>query len=328
EDLYQKLKKNLLERVRDKETGVRVKAAIALSRMQGDEETDQDGQTVTKQLIDVLQHDPSSEVRRVVLYNIEHKKETLPYILERARDVDPINRRAVYLKPMSEIGDFKILSIQQREQLLKWGLTDRDPMVKKACSKMLTTNWITHADNNLLEVSYFLERLDVIESTAAEDVLMSFFNTRPDILDNMKFNEQFWDNLTIESAFLARVFIKYCQINEVLAYSISFPSLTFSLQDELLDRVIPEVTRHAFHIQRYNNLMVQAGDDTRADYEFIVGQLLEMAKGLDYADEIGRRTMFTLLKEILMVPDMPDDHIASIVEIMMSISLGERDFTR
>lgn len=29
-----------------------------------------------------------------------------------------------------------------------------------------------------------------------------------------------------------------------------------------------------------------------------------------------------------MVPDIPDDHLSSIVELIKTISLGEQDFTR
>lgn len=66
-----------------------------------------------------------SEVRRVVLFNLDKTDETIPYILERARDIDGINRRVVFLKPMAEIDDFRTLTLQQRNDLLKWGLNDR-----------------------------------------------------------------------------------------------------------------------------------------------------------------------------------------------------------
>ncbi|CAG8797748.1 3691_t:CDS:2, partial [Cetraspora pellucida] len=92
------------------------------------------------------------EVRRAVIYNIEYNEETLAHILQRARDVDPMNRRGVYMKLTEEINDFRVLSIGDREKLLSWGLTDRDSHVKKACARMLSTSWIQHANNNLLEL--------------------------------------------------------------------------------------------------------------------------------------------------------------------------------
>lgn len=52
-------------------------------------------------------------------------KSSIPYVVERARDVDPGIRRYVYQKAMAEIGDCRIFSLTDREQILKWGLNDR-----------------------------------------------------------------------------------------------------------------------------------------------------------------------------------------------------------
>jgi len=49
---------------------------------------------------------------------------------------------------------------------------------------MLATKWIQQADNNLLE---FLERLDVMGSNVAEDVLNAFFDYREDIIGKFDF---------------------------------------------------------------------------------------------------------------------------------------------
>ncbi|KAF7725065.1 hypothetical protein EC973_000472 [Apophysomyces ossiformis] len=252
EDLYQDLKQALFERIRDKEPPVRIQAATALTRLHGaDTEVDEnDGKTITQKLLWRLQYDDSAEVRRVILFNLEATQETIPYIIERARDVDAINRRVVFLKPMADISDFTLLNVSDRHKLLKWGLNDRDPLVRRAASKMIATLWIRHADNNLLEY------------------------------------------------------------------------------DDKLDAILPEVTRHAFIIQKYNALWQQTTNETEGDYEFIVMQLLDIAKCLDYADEVGRRKMFVLLREILMVPDIPDDHLSTIVALLKMISLDEIDFTR
>ena len=69
--------------------------------------------------------------------------------------------------------------------------------------------------------------------------------------------------------------------------------------DEKLDGVLPTATRLAFIIQNYNNIWQQAPKETEADYEFIMSQLLDIAKYLDYADEVGRRKMFVLLRMLL-----------------------------
>ncbi|KAF0468908.1 Condensin complex subunit 3 [Gigaspora margarita] len=305
DDLYERLKVELTKRLLDKEAGVRVKAVLACSKLQGD---DDHGKYVIEKFIGMLRNDPSAEVRRAVIYNIEYNEETLAYILQRARDVDPINRRGVFMKIAEEINDFRVLSIEDREKLLSWGLTDRDSHVKKACVRMLSTSWIQHANDNLLEL---LERLDVVGSNIAQEALISIFNARPDIVQMLNFDDIFWENLTAEGSFLVRVF---CEYNK---------------EDEgKLDEILPEVTRLAFYIQKYNNFMNQASDEEQVNLAFIVGQLFLLAKLLDYGDEVGRRKMCSLLREMLMSSNILESHIESIVEIEKKISINERDFTR
>lgn len=120
--------------------------------------------------------------------------------------------------------------------------------------------------------------------------------------------------MTPESAFLAKVLIKFLQKDQTL--------------DERLDSILPEVTRHAFNLKYYNDLYRSAPQETAQEYEFITSQMLETAMYLDYADEVGRRKMFELLRDILKSCELSDDHLSKIVKIFRLISLDERDFTR
>jgi hypothetical protein len=137
-----------------------------------------------------------SEVRRSVLFNLEQTRATILFIIERARDVDAINRRCVYSRSMNEIGDFRILSIGNRERILRWGLRDRDPNTKKAAVRMFAHKWVEQANNNVLEVcsmefwylTKLLERLDVVNSKIADEAMRSFFESRPEVLDSFIFN--------------------------------------------------------------------------------------------------------------------------------------------
>lgn len=45
----------------------------------------------------------------------------------------------------------------------------------------------------------------------------------------------------------------------------------------------------------------QRREDERMDGEFIIGEMLKLAVDLDYADEIGRRKMFQLVRECFFV---------------------------
>jgi condensin complex subunit 3 len=95
-----------------------------------------------------------------------------------------------------------------------------------------------------------------------------------------------------------------------------------------LDTILPEVTRHAFNLENYNSLWRVSSKETGGDYEFITTQMLDVALYLDYGDEVGRRKIFELLREILKSSEVPDEHLKTIVKLFRIISLDERDFTR
>jgi condensin complex subunit 3 len=85
--------------------------------------------------------------------------------------------------------------------------------------------------------------------------------------------------------------------------------------DARLESALPVVTALAFKIQsEYNSLLedIQAAEeehqlrrgvfderreDDIIDKVFIIGEMLRLAVNLDYADEIGRRKMFQLVRE-------------------------------
>jgi condensin complex subunit 3 len=113
--------------------------------------------------------------------------------------------------------------------------------------------------------------------------------------------------MTPEKAFLTRIFVDHCVSTK---------------DDRRLENALPVVTSLAFRIQTaYNHLieeieaeeeeMALRGDmqdveedelrakreEARLDQEFIIGEMLRMSVNLDYADEIGRRKMFQLVRE-------------------------------
>ncbi|CAN6674321.1 condensin complex subunit 3 [Trichomonascus vanleenenianus] len=313
DDLFDAIKYNLCKRLYDKESTVRLQSVLALSRLQGvdEDEEEDDGITITKLLLSVLQHDSNAEVRRAVLFNLNKTQETLALLLERAWDVHPTNRRAVYSRTMKEIGDFRLLSIGMRERILQWGLQDRDSTVKAAATKMFVTQWLEAADNNLIEV---LERLDVLNSAIAEKAMRVFFENRHDTLDKMDFRPEFWQELTAESVFLARTFNQYCIENKFA---------------ELAEGRMPELTKLAELIKHYlAELHVNRHSDSAAEIEFIVEQLLIIADTYDFGDEVGRRNTLSLLREVLVNQSLNDVLIQKSVQVLKRISVSESDFSQ
>lgn len=115
--------------------------------------------------------------------------------------------------------------------------------------------------------------------------------------------DNYWSTLTSETAFLARVFVDHCIASD---------------DHNRLEAALPVVTALAFHIQEtYNAIQEDVAkqeeeqavgvivdeelrhkrEDERIEREFVVGELLGLAVGLDYSDEIGRRKMFALVRK-------------------------------
>ncbi|WRT70673.1 uncharacterized protein IL334_007671 [Kwoniella shivajii] len=317
DDLYVVLRESLLDRSRDKEAAVRVQAALGLAKLQSGEDEDEleEGQeSLGEVLLDLLRFDPAAEVRRAALYNLPRTPTTLPHILARTRDVDPILRRTVYAGSLSAsaLPDARVLSIAQREEIVRNGLGDREGNVRKAAAGMLG-GWVDLVEGELIE---FLSRFDVVSSQVAEEALISVFVTRPDLLDTIEFDETFWNSLTPEKAFLARVFVDHCISNK---------------DEARLEEVLPVVIALAFCIQDEYNKLVGSTDDGNEDVTdrtFIVGELLKLAVNLDYADEIGRRKMFQLAREMISQANLPESLIPKCLDVLSKIANGERDLIR
>ncbi|KAJ2382477.1 chromosome condensation complex Condensin, subunit G, partial [Coemansia sp. RSA 2611] len=308
EQLYFDLIKKLAERIRDKEASIRVHAAIALSKLQSGE--DEDGGQVTEALLSLLQHDPSAEVRRAVLLNIEKNPSTLPFVLERARDVDPTNRKCLFLKVMPSI-DYHLLSIEDRERLLAAGVNDRDINVKRACVRMVGESWLTFAEENLLELT---SSLDVVDSPVASKVLQALFMSYPEIPENLQFDNDTWDSLTPEMIFIIRSILEYY----------------YERKDaDQIDKHLPEVMKLAQLLESFGSKFEnEENEELRPDFEFVIHQLLLIAKMSDFPDELGRRQMLTLMRKMILVPEIPENNIEAITDIIRKLSINEQDFIR
>ena len=357
DEYYHLVRVGLLKRIRDKESMVRVQAVLGLGRLAGNEGNEEleaeesgsdDSSGLLEKLLEVLQNDPSADVRRSLLLNLPLTPSTLPFLLERARDVDPPTRRALYSRLLPALGDFRHLSLSMREKLLRWGFRDRDEDVRKATARLFRERWIEdcagkeistegnssaeiHPPNvdALLEL---LERIDVVNSGAengvALEALREFWSGRSDYRDTISFDDPFWDQLSAERVFLARSFNDFCTREEDGKYSA------------LVEERMPEVTKLAFFIQRYTNDLLsrlrlanesfQTEEEDTVEQEFIVEQLLHIALTLDYSDEVGRRKMFALLRETLTIAELPDEITRLVIEVLRSVcgtdSAAEREF--
>jgi condensin complex subunit 3 len=193
------------------------------------------------------------------------------------------------------------------------GLGDRQAPVRAAAGKLIGT-WVDVIGGGLVE---FLQTFDLLGSEVAENALFSVFVTRPDIFDNAEFDgesdhlvslvvsywiaEAFWNELTPEKAFLIRVFVEHCiNTKDDGRLESSLPvvtALAFKIQaayNRLLEQI--QADEEARFLDKYSDEEWEANEEVRADQEFVIGEMLRLAVNLDYADEIGRRKMFGLVR--------------------------------
>ncbi|CAE6456052.1 unnamed protein product [Rhizoctonia solani] len=335
EDIYESLRSSLLERAQDKETFVRLQAAIALAKLARGEDMQREEREIylSDVLIDMIQYDSAPEVRRAALLNFAPTQRTLKIILSRTRDVDTTLRKLVYHHVLSSLKP-EVLSVAQREEVVSNGLGDREESVRGAAARMIGT-WVDAKDGDLLE---FLKYFDLLKSKVAEDALLSVFLARPEIHEAVEFGDDYWASLTPEKAFLARVFVDRCVTDK---------------DNERLDRSLPVVTMFAFRIQEeYNKLLellrqLEAQNNKNSDSEneedekkdvqleeqaidaeLILGELLAFAINLDYGDETGRRRMFQLIRDMLSQEALPTGLLNRGLDVLRRLSENERDMIR
>ena len=90
-------------------------------------------------------------MRRAALLNITASKPTLVPILSRTRDQDPTLRKILYAHVLTALPHPKLLSIAQREEIVKNGLKDREPVVRAAAGR-LVGGWVDILGGSLEEV--------------------------------------------------------------------------------------------------------------------------------------------------------------------------------
>ncbi|KAG4093922.1 hypothetical protein H8356DRAFT_1696136 [Neocallimastix lanati (nom. inval.)] len=317
DDMYCELIKNLRLRTTERDANIRVHAAIALTRLledDDDDNMDDDGnkeESVLDILINMIQYDPNPDVRKAIMCNLDISEETLPYIIERARDIDTSIRRCFFLTTMRNI-NIDTLNMDQREKILGWGLFDREISVQKACKYLLCEKWINEDCNK--DLIKFLNYFDVMTSTIVGDAIYIYFEKYPNL--NFTYNETEWNSLTSENAFLIKKYVEFCHQNK---------------RDDKLDDILPEIIKLVEYLKKYFRKIVdlkQEEEDEKILNEFIISQLLGIGNSLDYADEMGRRVMFSCLRELLVSSEIPNSQIPTIIDILMKTALNEKDLIR
>ncbi|KAJ4293305.1 chromosome condensation complex Condensin, subunit G [Kalmusia sp. IMI 367209] len=367
DDLFALVRVSFKKLSRDKEAAVRTQAVMGLSRLMPteDEEEDDDDDNedeangIMQKLLDLMQNDPSAEVRRTILHNLEQTPQTLRYMFERARDNDPLVRRIVYRRILPHLVDFRYMRLVEREKLLRWGLKDRDEIVSTAAARLFCERWLENCASSydtrpeeerkpgvpappcLDAVTELLERIDIVNSGAeggiAHEAMQKFWEIRTDYRELVTFDHDYWKELDPSRAFLARSLSDYLN---------NLDDKQIKLRQDLEDK-IPEVSSFAFLTEKYLNLLIEAVKDyadlgglpedddelkkkqeAADDQDFIVQQLLHIALTLDYSPPLGRTQMFNLTREALTRAELPEECTKLAIQVLRICSDSDSDFCR
>ena len=147
--------------------------------------------------------------------------------------------------------------------------------------------------------------------------------------------DAFWDALTPEKALLVRVYVEHCiTTNDQSKLEVSLPVVThlayqiqsvYNKYQEDLDSIAQERALDAN--ERADNAD-EGLDDLLLDAEFVIAEMLKMAVNLDYADEIGRRKMFQLVRDMIGQEGLPEGLVARCLDVLRVLSPSERDLIR
>ncbi|ELT89300.1 hypothetical protein CAPTEDRAFT_225765 [Capitella teleta] len=321
DDLYDRIYEGMLQRLKDKIPVVRQHAVLALSRLQ--DPTD-NACPVIDAYIFLLGCDNNPEVRRSVLSCIAASTKTLPSILERTRDVKDLVRRLAYqsffdlnLKVIAEKIHIKALTIAQRVRILNEGLNDRSDPVREACTGKLLQTWLLNFSGNILEL---LQSLDVENSMdMCRKMLKLLFKKSPscDLLANFDLVDENLcipiEKLNCESALYWR-----CLTEHLRGLG--------SEGEEFMEKIIPTLSQYCAYVQGIHNEMKKEENlEQRLQNEFVLQQLLYLANLFDHSDEVGRRKLKDLLRELLMSESITETLVPCIMAIFISVTAGQEN---
>ncbi|KAH8928058.1 hypothetical protein BT69DRAFT_1329975 [Atractiella rhizophila] len=219
--------------------------------------------------------------------------------------MDPLTRKALYRIVLKEIG------------------IDREENVKKAAKE-----WVCQSpdhrgrrrqrDGGAVEGT---QRDGCHASTMAKGVLECLFEGRPELMDERV------RCLTPESAFLVRVYLLWLQKqNDEAKLSVHMPEITPLSQ--LIQSKFTQLVNLVETIESKDpETLEQEAEDEDVQslirLAFVERELLAIAVKEDYADEIGRRAMIALIRDMISNRLLPQDLLPPALD---SLRDDEEDF--
>ncbi|XP_063231236.1 condensin complex subunit 3 [Bacillus rossius redtenbacheri] len=304
DELCNTLMNHMLERMQDKVPMVRIQAVLSLQRLQCPQDPNC---PVIKRLLFHMENDPSMEVRRAVLRIIAKSNITVPYVIQRTRDVKDGVRRQAFAKVATI--KLRAFSIKQRVQLLSDGLKDRSETVRNFVSHQFLPTWLTCMEGKYLD---FLHALYLENSVdLGELVLKTLFQHEHlrDALDTLKAIQKDRlvpvEGLTLESALFWRCLAEHLQAEG---------------QEETLEEVVPNLSPYVDFLKSY--FLLHYGNSEKlpgVKHEMILVQLLKMTSVFDLSDEMGRSCLKQQILDMLMKDNVTGNLISQLVDTLVRV---------
>uniref|UniRef100_A0A0X3NLI9 Condensin complex subunit 3 n=3 Tax=Schistocephalus solidus TaxID=70667 RepID=A0A0X3NLI9_SCHSO len=314
-ELFDAIRRVLLQRSQDVKRSVRIQAIYGLARLQNPLDKDC---PVVAALLWLARHDKIPEVRHKALVALILTTVTLPYVLERCRDVSKAVRKAAF-GILTERSVLRPLSIAQRISIIQDGLTDPSSEVQKAAEGLLRA-WFEVADEDPI---LLLRRLDTegVPKTSAlclerlllilgEEALTSMINKwTTGYLDERHLPRQ--ETCSVECVFFWRVVVEHLQQWSEESNSSENTRLSRHQASALLESMVPSVEDYVnFVTQRVNSLLELLCADVdynenMVEAECVLEHVFEFCDALDLSDEFGRRRLCDALRGWLVSPKVP-----------------------
>ncbi|KAJ3557242.1 hypothetical protein NM688_g1572 [Phlebia brevispora] len=235
------------------------------------------------------------------------------------------------------------------QMLASWFDATVDEMKDLLSTKMAKEGYDPASDDIVMDSIFaFLQLFDYItlnDVSIAADALNSLILARPELIEKLVFPEHYWTLLSPASTLFARTVVHH-----IVAQG---GNQAASLADAV---GMPVVTAFAFFIEASCNKMLDAienleetkfTDDNVDEFAqiadpslidelealvveraFVLSQLLKIAAVLDYSDEIGRRRMFAVTRDMLSHEYLPECLIEPCMAVLQLVTPNERELVR
>ena len=289
-DMYEEIKAKFSKGLNDNEAHVRQSAVEGCCVLMRADEAD----NYLDVLTDILQTDPSAEVRKKIIEDLVLNQTTMPFIFARIRDIDEGVRKAVLRRTAEGISDFTSIPQEWRVKLLTFGFCDRSKVVYKEAELLLLNKWLPSIDLNFLR---FVVESGLKDINVLKKILVSVLHTFQDT--KFVFDDEFWYNITFESILLLE----------------SYLSILTDNNEDVTD-CLPQLTVFVDILQEYIKTFLKSTvEEQEETIEVMIG-LLKIHRFYDNGDVFGTNKLYGLAREVLLLPRCPLTLVNCLITIL------------